>query len=84
MEATPVGVVIVDPQTGVTKEYSIENTPTWVDRIQPEKFIETQLNDWGQYVNGLLEFLESKTNCRLPKVCRWFMVKITGRIGTPD
>jgi hypothetical protein len=51
-----VGVVIVDPQTGATKEYSIENTPSWVDRIQPDRFIETQLNDWGQYVKGYWNF----------------------------
>ena len=51
-----VGVVIVDPQTGETKEYSIENTPAWVDRIQPDSFIETQLNDWGQYVKGNWNF----------------------------
>lgn len=51
-----VGVVIVDPQTGATKEYSIENTPVWVDRIQPDRFIETQLNDWGQYVKGYWNF----------------------------
>lgn len=51
-----VGVVIVDPQTGETKEYSIENTPVWVDRIQPDRFIETQLNDWGQYVKGYWNF----------------------------
>jgi hypothetical protein len=51
-----VGVVIVDPQTGATKEYSIANTPAWVDRIQPDRFIETQLNDWGQYVKGYWNF----------------------------
>src|ERR1035437_3179856 len=39
------GVVIVNAQTGEIKEYSIENTPAWVDRIQPGEFIETQLND---------------------------------------
>ena len=51
-----VGVVIVDPQTGETKDYSIENTPAWVDRIQPDRFVETQLNDWGQYVKGYWNF----------------------------
>ena len=54
--ADAVGVVIVDPQTGETKDYSIENTPAWVDRIQPDRFIETQLNDWGQYVKGYWNF----------------------------
>jgi len=51
-----VGVVVVDTQTGETKEYSIENAPAWVDRIQPDRFIETQLNDWGQYVKGYWNF----------------------------
>jgi len=51
-----VGVVVVDTQTGATKEYSIENAPVWIDRIQPDRFIETQLNDWGQYVKGYWNF----------------------------
>jgi len=51
-----VGVVVVDTQTGATKEYSIENAPAWIDRIQPDRFIETQLNDWGQYVKGYWNF----------------------------
>jgi hypothetical protein len=50
------GVVIVNAQTGEIKEYSIENTPAWVDRIQPGEFIETQLNDWGNYVKGYWNF----------------------------
>ena len=51
-----VGVIVVDTQTGVTKEYSIANAPVWIDRIQPDRFIETQLNDWGQYVKGYWNF----------------------------
>lgn len=51
-----VGVVVVDVQTGEAKEYSIADTPAWVDRIQPDRFIETQLNDWGQYVKGYWNF----------------------------
>jgi len=51
-----VGVVVVNTQTGETKDYSIENAPIWIDRIQPDKFIESQLNDWGQYVKGYWNF----------------------------
>ena len=51
-----VGVVVVDPETGATKEYSIADTPAWIDRIQPDQFVETQLNDWGQYVKGYWNF----------------------------
>jgi len=35
---------------------TIENAPLWIDRIQPEQFVETQLNDWGQYVKGYWNF----------------------------
>ena len=48
------GVLIVDAQTGKIEEYDINNAPEWVDRIQPEEFIETQLNDWGIYIKGWL------------------------------
>lgn len=51
-----VGVIVVDTQTGQIKEYSIDNAPAWIDRIQPSSFIETQLNDWGQYVKGYWNF----------------------------
>jgi len=50
------GVVIVNAQTGEINEYSIANTPKWVDRIQPGEFIETQLNDWGNYIKGFWNF----------------------------
>lgn len=50
------GTVIVNAQTGEIKEYSTDNTPKWVDRIQPGEFIETQLNDWGNYVKGYWNF----------------------------
>ncbi|WP_026976638.1 hypothetical protein [Flavobacterium tegetincola] len=46
------GTLIVDAQTGVITEYSMEETPLWVDRIQPIHFIEEQLSDWGEYVQG--------------------------------
>lgn len=50
------GVVVLNAQTGELKEYSIENTPAWVDRIQPAQFVEKQLNDWGNYVKGYWNF----------------------------
>nr|WP_315231756.1 hypothetical protein [uncultured Flavobacterium sp.] len=53
-EAT--GVIVVDAQSGAIKEYSIAETPKWVDRIQPLDFIEDQLNDWGEYVHGYWNF----------------------------
>ena len=51
-----IGVVLVNTETGKCDEYSIENTPAWVDRIQPDNFIENQLNDWGTFVKGYWNF----------------------------
>jgi len=50
------GVLLVNAQTGEINEYSIADTPKWVDRIQPGGFIETQLNDWGNYIKGFWNF----------------------------
>lgn len=46
------GAISVDAQTGKLKEYSIENTPDWIDRMQPEKFILDQIGWWGEYQRG--------------------------------
>ena len=35
-----VGVVTLDAQTGEIAEYPLDKTPAWVDRIQPQEFIE--------------------------------------------
>lgn len=48
------GVVVVNPQTGEINEYSIADAPVWIDRIQPEDIITSQINSWGAYVNGWL------------------------------
>ena len=50
------GIIVVDAQSGVITEYSIAETPKWVDRIQSLDFIEHQLNDWGEYVHGYWNF----------------------------
>ena len=50
------GVVVVNTQTGKCDEYDIANAPAWIDRIQPDTFIENQLNDWGNFVKGYWNF----------------------------
>lgn len=53
-EAT--GVVVVDAQTGETKWYSVNETPDWVDIIQPKSFIEDQIDHWGKLIHGVFNF----------------------------
>ena len=49
------GIVTVNPMNGeISKLYTPEEAPGWIDRIQPDSFVTTQLNDWGSYVNGWL------------------------------
>jgi hypothetical protein len=49
-------VVVVNTGTGKCTEYPIAEAPAWIDRIQPDKFIAEQLNDWGNFVKGFWNF----------------------------
>ncbi|MEG1705780.1 MAG: hypothetical protein RR290_04325, partial [Clostridia bacterium] len=50
-EAT--GTIICDVQTGEIADFSIENTPKWVDRIQPQTFITSQINNCEHFGHGI-------------------------------
>lgn len=47
-----VGIVLVDVQNGNHESYSINDAPEWIDRIQPESYILSQLDYQGEYVHG--------------------------------
>ena len=53
-EAT--GVIIVNASTGESTKCKIDEVPDWVDRVQPEYFIRSQINNQGEYVHGFLNF----------------------------
>lgn len=61
-----VGAVLVNAQTGELQRYSMEDLPKWVDRIQPEAFIYSQIRDWGEYVNGFWNSILAKTGTLKP------------------
>ena len=50
------GAIIVNAVSGDIKEYSLNNLPAWVDRVQPKDFFQEQLTDRGQYVHGIFNF----------------------------
>lgn len=50
------GVLVVNATTGATERYSMDSVPEWVDRVQPEEFITTQIQNQGQYVHGIFNF----------------------------
>lgn len=64
--ADAVGVATVDPATGEINRYSIEEAPSWIDRIQPEDFVESQISSWGAYVNGYLNAMIAEEGVLAP------------------
>ena len=49
-----IGVVTLDAQTGDAKRYGIADVPAWIDRVQPEELVATQISDWGYFRGGSL------------------------------
>lgn len=47
-------VIVVDPYTGDMVKYKEEEIPTWIDRVQPTDLAWAQIDNWGYYVNGLI------------------------------
>lgn len=54
LKAKVTGVIIMDPITGDSKKYKIEEIPTWVDVAHSAELIIEQLNNWGTYKNGFI------------------------------
>jgi len=53
-EAT--GTIVVDAMTGECTKYNINETPKWIDIIQPKEFIQQQITNYGEYVHGIFNF----------------------------
>lgn len=61
-----IGVVIVNPQNGAIEEFSIKKAPKWVDLIQPENFINKQIDNWGEYTHGFWNSIFAKKDILEP------------------
>lgn len=51
------GLIILDPITGDSDLYKIEDVPQWVDQVYDANLIIDQVNDWGLYKNGFINSL---------------------------
>lgn len=56
------GVVILDPITGESKKYSLEEVPTWVDHVYSADLIIEQMDDWGEYGGGFINSIFGQKN----------------------
>lgn len=50
------GVLLINATNGNTSNYSLDKIPAWVDRIQPEEFIMSQIDNKGNFVHGIFNF----------------------------
>ena len=55
-------VIILDPITGKSTKYSVDEVPTWVDHVYSADLLIEQVDDWGLYKEGFLNSLFSQTN----------------------
>lgn len=55
-------VIILDPITGKSNEYKVEDVPTWVDHVYSASLIIEQVDDWGQYKDGFLNSIFGEKN----------------------
>lgn len=56
------GIIILDPITGKSEKYKVEDVPTWVDHVYDSSLIIEQVDDWGKYKNGFLNSMFSQKN----------------------
>lgn len=56
------GAIILDPITGESKKYSVDDIPTWVDHVYSADLIIDQVDDWGQYRSGFLNSIFGQKN----------------------
>jgi hypothetical protein len=60
------GVVILNPETGKSQYYAVNDVPEWVDRVYPEEFVEDYLSWNGRYVQGWWNSWLGEENVELP------------------
>jgi hypothetical protein len=56
------GVIILDPITGKSEKYDVDEVPSWVDHVYSPSLIMEQVNDWGLYNGGFLNSIFGQKN----------------------
>lgn len=56
------GVIILNPITGDSKKYKMEDIPTWVDNAYNADLIIEQVDNWGEYRGGFFNSIFGQKN----------------------
>lgn len=62
LKAKVTGAIILDPITGESKKYKLEDVPTWVDNVHDAELLIEQLDDWGTYKGGYFNSIFGQKN----------------------
>ncbi len=62
MKKRVTGAIILNPITGESQKYSLEEVPTWVDNVYPASLVIEQVNDWGTYRGGFFNSIFGQKN----------------------
>ncbi|KAB2336020.1 hypothetical protein F7731_10905 [Cytobacillus depressus] len=60
------GIVLVDPQSGDTKEYLLKNVPSFIDGAVSPEAVSLQNSYFGKYVHGFWNSVFGKRDVKLP------------------
>ncbi|MDD6728055.1 MAG: hypothetical protein PUE08_02405 [Eubacteriales bacterium] len=61
---TVIGCIVLDPVSGETVKYDVDNIPKWVDVVFYGDLICTQYNWYGKLQNGYINSLFAKKDCK--------------------
>ncbi len=56
------GIVILDPISGESEYYKVNEIPSWVDHVYNSSIILEQINDWGKYRDGYFNSMFGQKN----------------------
>ena len=56
------GIILLNPITGDTTKYQVEEVPTWIDHVYKADLIIEQLDNWGQYRSGFWNSIFGQKN----------------------
>lgn len=62
--AEPNGILVIHPTTGDIQSFEMDSIPSWIDRAYPLDIINSQVKNWGRYVNGWYNSLFSERDVR--------------------
>ena len=54
------GIVLMNPVTGETVRYKVEEVPKWIDQVYSASLIIEQIDDWGMYKKGFINSVFSQ------------------------